>query len=104
VAAWTTSEAIDVLGGDNSPRRPSSPARSVVRVATVAERRDADVDATADADADPDPDPDAEEERKAAATPDRSSMIKRSVIRLKLPVDVVVVEDENILVQRVAVV
>lgn len=100
MAAWTTSDARDVLGsGTSSGRRPSPPARSVV---VEADRRDADVDAAAtDADAD------AVDDRKAAATPDKSSIIKRMVIRLKLPVVVallLIAEVENMLLQMVAVV
>ncbi len=99
MAAWTASDASDVLrSGTSSRRRPSPPARSVV---VEADRRDADVDAATDADTD------AVEDRKAAATPDKSSMIKRMVTRLKLPVVVVlllIAEAENMLLQMVAVV
>ena len=95
MAAWTTSDARDELGGGTSSRRRASspPARSVV---VEADRRDADVDATTDADAD------AVDDRKAAATPDKSSMINRMVIRLKLPVVAVlllIAEVENMLQQ-----
>ena len=99
MAAWTASDARDVLrSGTSSRRRPSPPARSVV---VEADRRDADVDAATDADTD------AVEDRKAAATPDKSGMINRMVNRLKLPVVVVlllIVEVENMLLQMVAVV